>query len=139
MFEKWCSKKLKLSTMNIVHVLIEVCSFWTLSSLCNVLFTLFSNFGLCGLFTLFTKNLIKHHQISSNIIKHLQTSSNIIKHHNTSSNIIKYHWTSSNIIKHHLISSKIIKVVEFNHCCSSCLYLGSLHPRIFIFKVVFSK
>ena len=85
----------KLSTMNIVHVLIEVCSFWTLSSLCNVLFTLFSNFGLCGLFTLFTKNLIKHHQISSNIFKHYQTSSNIIKHHQISSNIIKLHQTSS--------------------------------------------
>ena len=78
-----------LSTMNIVHVLIKVCSFWTLSSLCNVLFTLFSNFGLCGLFTLFTKNLTKHHQISLNIITHLQTSSNIFRHLQTSSNTIK--------------------------------------------------
>ena len=39
-----------LSPMNIVHVLIEVCSFWTFSPLRNVLSTLFSNFGLGVLF-----------------------------------------------------------------------------------------
>ena len=49
-----------LSTMNFVHVLIEVCSFRTLlSPLCHVLFTLFLIFGICRLSYTFPKMLMK--------------------------------------------------------------------------------